>query len=186
MPDDDFAYEVDNVLAEAEKQKRSKKKKNSGDKGDRGERMLCQVLNRHFDTNEFTRVLGSGNRWSQVEFVKKDYIGDVVCPDDFRFVVECKFGYTDELDLYSAIASGHYLLDEWTSKAEDYAERSGRDPIICWKREYLPWLGIVKTSALDQEFDFQFKYRNWTSTALDNLLALGKEFFYVRQGKEDG
>jgi hypothetical protein len=178
MADDDFGYYVENVLQQAEKRKR-RKKKNSGDKGDRGERLLVQLLNKHFATNVFSRTSGSGNRWSQVEFVKKDYIGDIVCPDAFRFVVECKFGYTEEIDLYSALASGHYKLDEWVEKADNDSERSDRLPIICWKREYLPWLGFVKTDILDQEFDYQFKYREWTGTALSNLLGLGKGFFYV-------
>lgn len=121
--------------------------------------------------------MGSGNRWSQIEFVKKDYIGDIVSPDEFKFVIECKFGYSDDLDMYSAIINGHHLLDKWIDQANDYSERSKRHPLICWKREYLPWMTFIKADLLNKSFEYQLNYKNWIGISLKSLLTLSDEFF---------
>jgi hypothetical protein len=168
---------VEDVLAKAEK-RAQRKRKNSGDKGDRGELELAKLLNKQFGSQIFSRTSGSGNRWSHVASVKMDYIGDIVTPDDFRFVVECKHGYADDIDLYGALEGGNSLIDEWIDRAEEDSKLAHRPPIICWRKEWHTWLSFVKTTILSSHFDYEIKYRDWTGTPLANLFSLGKDFWF--------
>ena len=167
-------YEVDDILRTDNR----KKKKNSKNKGKRGELALVKLLNERFNTHAFSRVVGSGNRWSQVECVSKDYIGDIICPADFRFAIECKTGYI-EVDIYVAAQGPITLLDDFLEQAGDDAKRSGRQPLLCWKKDRQPWLGFVKSSLLEEDFEYQIKYRDWTGTGLSRLFLLPDDFFLV-------
>src|SRR5687768_2233678 len=95
-------YFIDDVLLNLS---RKKEKLNSKDKGKRGERDLCKVLsNRFTDRKGFFRVVGSGAHGhcvTMTEQAKEVLTGDVVCPEGFRFAVECKYGYPD-IDLSGA------------------------------------------------------------------------------------
>jgi len=165
-------YDVDDVLADNQR----RKKKNSKHKGKRGELALVKLFNERFQTHTFSRVVGSGNRWAQIECVTRDYIGDIVCPPGFRFTIECKNGYND-IDLYAATQGPVAALDEFLSQAEEDARRSGKEPLVCWKKDRHPWLGFVKRTLVKKRFDYQLRYRDWLGTGLLPLFALPNSFF---------
>ena len=54
----------------------------------------------------FERTVGSGARFSQVkgmtEASKQTLLGDISVPDGFHWVLECKSGYEDKIDLGSS------------------------------------------------------------------------------------
>jgi len=166
-------YEVDIDIFDDKK----KKKKNSKHKGKRGELALVKLLNERFDTSQFSRVVGSGNRWSQVECVTKDYIGDIVCPPNFRFTVECKNGY-NELDMYVATQSKVALLDEFLDQASDDANRTGKQPLLCWKKDRQPWLAFLKAELVQKDLEYHVRYRDWLGTGLLAVLQLPTGFFF--------
>jgi len=167
-------YEVDDVLSNDGRRKRKKSKS----KGKRGELALVKLLNERFDTQAFSRVVGSGNRWSQVECVSKDYIGDIICPANFRFAIECKCGY-QEVDTYAAIQGPVAALDSFLTQAEEDAKRSNRQPLLCWKKDRQSWLGFTKSNLLEENIEYQIKYRDWTGTGLSRLFLLPNDFFFV-------
>ena len=170
-----MAEDIDDILGNEDK----KKRKNSGAKGHRGELELAKILNKTFNSQEFSRTIGSGNRWSQVAYAKKDYIGDLTTPERFLFTLEVKHGYP-EIDLYSAVCSGNATLDSWFEQAEDESERAGRSSLVCWRKERHEWLGFVKSNILKKHFEYEIKYRDWTGTLLANLLDLDKKFWFEK------
>lgn len=145
---------------------------NVREKGTRAERELCTILNDRFDTDAFSRVVGSGNRWAQVGDVPRDYIGDIVCPDWFRFSIECKSGY--RACLTRLLATGREVtIEAFLAQVSDDAERARRDPLLCWKPDRLPWLAAVRERL---PFD-ALRSGKWTILRLSDLLTMDREWW---------
>lgn len=174
MDDDEIDdFEIDDLV----KNNREKKGKrmNSKKKGNRGELELCKVLSKRFAPREFSRTIGSGNRWSQVRYVKKDFLGDIVCPDGFKFVIECKHGY--DIDLHHLMDRKNKQLDDFLKQAADESSRSGLPSILCWKKNNYPWIAFIDR-ADSESLDVGFIYGRWMALSLNRLLELPDEFFF--------
>lgn len=168
--DDFFCDDLSTILP-------TKRVKNSNRKGKRGERELVDILNRRFPGALFSRVVGSGNRWSQVQLSEQAKLvltGDLCCPPGFRFSIEAKFGY-DDIDLFACLRSGNRGLDEFLKQAEDDAGRLGRNPLLCWKRPRLHWVCFLKE---EMTASISFHYRGWQAVSIDHLLGLPDSFFF--------
>lgn len=80
------------------RKKAKKKKVNSRAKGNRFENKIAKLLNETFDTKEFCRSPGSGAYATTHNL--PDYLkiyGDLITPEKFKYVIECKKGYNDVL-----------------------------------------------------------------------------------------
>ena len=110
---DDQDLLIENIL---DNNPKKKKKVNGKSKGDRTELHLCKKLTEHFG-EEFSRALGSGSRWSQVgqlpEHAKKSLSGDVCVPEGFSWVIECKGGYENDINLTNVCDGDIARLDEF-------------------------------------------------------------------------
>jgi len=171
---------IEDILEE----KTVKKKINGKKKGNRVELELCKLLTKHFG-KEFSRSVGSGNRWSQVhhmpEHAKKTLVGDICAPEDFLWVIECKGGYDKEIDL-NGIFDGISRLDAFIEQSENDEGQSGRKPIICWKRSRKPWVAMVKAEHfLDHGFDFLIRYKNWRIIKLEDLFEKTDDKFWFKE-----
>ncbi len=173
IDDDDFI--VDELGAN-----RPKKKRNSGRIGKVGERELAKILTERFPKHTaFTRSIGSGNRWAQVSLSKQSHEmmgGDLVCPNNFNFTLECKFGY-DEIDLYQAIAEGNSLLDSFLTQAKESADRADKIPLVFWRKKRKPWMSFFPTTSVTLPERF-VSYKGWTGISMENLLKFPDEFFF--------
>jgi hypothetical protein len=157
-----------------------KKKINGKRKGNRSELDLTKVLNARFGKG-FTRSVGSGNRWSQVNNLSEEasqvYSGDLVVPKGFRFVIESKGGY-DSIDMSSVFLRGNNELDNFLDQVTKDSERCGRKPLLCWKKTRKPWLAFVHSNELiEHTFKYKLQYGKWSVVALDHLLKLEDDFF---------
>jgi Holliday junction resolvase len=158
-------------------------KVNSKKKGSRVERELAKLLTDRFG-REFSRSVGSGNRWSQVadmpDAARETFAGDLVVPTGFRWSLECKGGYDSSDTLASLLSSGSKQIDEWLAQAQADSERSGRKPLICWKPSRRPWLAIVRRSDFQESgFDRILMYsRDWFVVSLEDLLATSDSMFF--------
>jgi len=175
--------DFEDIISDAEKKKKSKKKVRSKDKGNRGERLFGKLLKERFGF-DFTRTLGSGNRWGQVrslpEHAQQTFSGDLVCPETFKFVIECKDGYNDE-DLHMVLGknTGRAEIDGWIKQALDESKRCDRIPMIAWKKDYKPWIIFIQQKIIqDHTFEYSFKYREWLIIPATELLKLPDEFFF--------
>ncbi len=180
--DEDFEdIQVENILDNHKK----KKKVDGKAKGDRTELHLCKLLTKHFGV-EFSKALGSGARWSQVgnlpEHAKKTLTGDICVPEGFRWVMESKGGYEEDIDLNRVCDGPIARLDEFIEQVSRDAGYCGRKPIICWKRNRKPWLAMVKTEELidlpPEISEYHIVYRDWTMVRLELLLNYHRSFWF--------
>lgn len=177
MTEDDLF--VDDVLENLHK--KEKKKIDSKDKGQRGERDLCAVFSKRFPSQKgFFRVVGSGNRWAQVDLTeqaKRVLTSDVVCPEGFQFSIECKYGYAS-IDLSTCLEKGHKELDGFLNQAEKDAEKVGKKPMLCWRKPYQPWLTFIKQEHAPKAFPYQITYRDWVGVSLQELFTIPDSYFF--------
>ena len=175
--DDFFGKDLD--ITNLEPKDTVKKKVDGKAKGNRGELQLAKLLSKHFG-KEFSRGVGSGNRWSQVasmpQHAKDTFLGDICVPEGFLWVVECKDGYDDDIDLGSLKAVS--TLDKWLETAARDSEMSGRKPILCWKRSRKPWVAFVREQDIGEDiwcFEYFVNYRDWHVVDLNLLLMCKKK-----------
>lgn len=179
MPNFDDDFIVDDIIGN--RKKKNKPKVNGKKKGSRVERELSKILNKRFNCEDFSRSVGSGNRWGQVDHLPKHardvFSGDLIVPENFKFCLESKGGY-DGIDLNSVFVHGCSELDNFLEQATNDAVRCNRKPMLCWKRTRKPWLAFVKSTELDgYNFKYSIHYRDWVGISLDALLELKDEFF---------
>ena len=179
MSDSEDDFIVDDIIGN--KNKKNKKKVNGKNKGSRVERELSKILNKRFNCEDFSRSLGSGHRWGQVNHLPKHardvFSGDLIVPENFKFCLESKGGY-DGIDLNSVFIRGNSELDEFLDQVTKDAQRCNRKPMLCWKRTRKPWLVFVRaTDVKDFNFKYTLHYQDWIGIALDNLLELDDSFF---------
>jgi hypothetical protein len=172
-------FEIDDITPAPKK----KRKADGGQKGKRGERELCKLFTKRFG-KEFTRTIGSGNRWSQVasmpSHAKATFTGDICAPEGFLFSLESKNGYEDKVDLSNVFASKNKTLDGFLKQSVKEANDCDRLPMVCWKRKRKPWIAFLRSDDLDPSLDFDsyMFYWNWTVVSLDKLLELPDDFFF--------
>lgn len=159
---------------------KKKKKVDGKKKGNRTELDLTKVLNKRFGQG-FSRSVGSGNRWGQVDYLPKHardiFSGDLVVPEGFKFVIESKGGY-DSVDMSTVFVKGSKEIDSFLDQVTSDSERCKRKPMLCWKKTRKPWLAFLLSKDLEgYDFSFSMKYKEWTVVALDHLLKLEDEFF---------
>jgi len=177
MTDNDDFFTDDLIVT---KKKRKKRKADGKKKGNRTELELVKTFNQRFGEH-FSRSVGSGNRWGQVTHLPKHaqevFSGDLIVPKGFKWALESKGGYSD-LDLNSIFVVGSKELDGFLDQVTRDANRCGRKPMLCWKRDRKPWLAFVPTKELEgHSFKFRLEYREWSAVALQELLKLTDDFF---------
>jgi hypothetical protein len=177
-----------------------KKKKVDGKaKGDRTEKNLCHLLAEHFG-EPFTKAPGSGAFTSQIdhlpEHAKKTLTGDICGPENFKWVIECKGGYEDDIHFGALDGNGLSRLDEFIEQTTKDADYCGRKSIICWKRNRKPWLAMLRledlthcdsiaTGDMEDNFPYRLYYREWIMVSLEKLLEVTKDEkeFWFSEGK---
>lgn len=184
MDEDDL--EIEDLFAN------KKKKIKSGKKGKRVELEIVKDLNERFhkvlvanpDLGKFSRSVGSGNRWGQNVYLSKKakdiYSGDLTCPDNFKFVVESKGGYND-IDLCSAFDNGVKDIDNFLKQVTDDSERTGRKPLLFWKKDRKPRLAFLKKTDIDENaLSTQYKmyYKDWIVINYKVLMNLPDDYFF--------
>ena len=167
-----------------------KKKVNGKSKGNRTELNLCKLLGKQFD-DEFSKAPGSGARTSQVaylpEHAKKTLTGDICVPEGFKWVIECKGGYEDDVNFTNVLDkdAGIPKVNEWIEQTLKDADYCGRLPIVFWKRNRKPWLAMVRTKDLNGlRFKYRIIYRDWSWINLDDLFEkTDRSFWYESVAK---
>ena len=176
----DFEEYDDFVNEDIVNKKQKQKKVNGKKKGSRTELDLSKLLTERFGQG-FSRSVGSGNRWAQVDHLPKHarevFSGDLVVPKGFKFVIESKGGY-DGIDMSSIYVRGNSEIDSFLEQALSDSKRCGRKPMMCWKKTRKPWIAFVLTEELTgHDFKYCMKYGKWTAVALEHLLKLDDSFF---------
>lgn len=168
-------------------ERESQKKRKKGNlKGKRGERLLVNVFNKRFekllaahpDWGNFHRSIGSGNRWSQAKLsdaAHQVFSSDIVC-ENCLFAIESKFGY-DGINFDRACKNGNKQLDEFINQVEQDGERTGKIPMLVWKKTGKDQLAFLKNFDASK-FDYSTRYKQWTVVLLDELLTKMPDSFF--------
>lgn len=180
MNDEDF--DVEDILSNLNKKESKKKKLNSKRKGNTGELDLILSFTARFPDKTFFRVVGSGARVSQVNLgeMKEMFTGDVVCPQGFKFTIECKYGY-DDVELLSSFIDGHRKVDEWLKQAQRDADSLKKYPLLCWRKPRQPWLSFVPLHLLEKITPqplHHMRYKDYGALALSSLLTQPDDFWF--------
>lgn len=168
-----------------------KKSVNSKSKGNRKELALVKLLNERFDSlflkhpdwGKFSRSVGSGNRWGQKvslpQFAKDTFTGDLVCPLNFRFVIESKGGYNN-IDLCRFFSGSCKEIDSFIQQSLDDSKRCGKEPLIFWKKDRKPMLSFIKLKEIkDKDLPcIHFKYNDWVIMNAKDLLGFPDVYFF--------
>ena len=121
---------------------KKKKKVNSRAKGSTFERSIAKMFNDRFKTAEFSRTPGSGafaTTHSLPDYLK--IYGDLITPMNFKYTIECKFGYNNQ-NLYSLY---NYSSDFWkfVDQCEKDSEKCQKIPMVIFKQDRQKILAIV-------------------------------------------
>lgn len=177
---------LDDILSETNE---SKKRVKGKSKGNRTELNLCKFLTNKMGY-DFVRSVGSGNRWSQAnlsETAKQVYSGDICVPEGFKWVIECKGGYEDDMNLTN-VCEGVACLDGFIEQVKKDSEYCGRKPIILWKRNRKPWISMVRLEDMPDmaSLDAYIYYKGWVIIHFDKLLEITeKEFWFEKKNSNN-
>jgi hypothetical protein len=114
-----------------------KKRVNSKTKGSNFERACAKKFNGRFNTKEFCRTPGSGafgtTHKNLPQYLKVQ--GDLITPENFKFIIECKTGYDIRLEDFWKPKS-----DLWSfiKQAKRESAADGRPWLIIYKRTRQP------------------------------------------------
>jgi Holliday junction resolvase len=156
----------------------NKKRINGGGKGKRGERNLTKLLNKRFGAG-FSRTVGSGARTSF--FTKmplhamETFSGDIVCPEGFSWVIECKYGY-DDIDLFCL--EKVKMFDSFLNQVSKDSNKCGRKPMLLWRKTRKNWIAFVRNEDLPStNFENKICYFGWTGVLFSKLLTEPDSYF---------
>ena len=128
-------------LLELEKEFYKKRPVNSRRKGSNFERAVAKKLNGRFDTDEFCRTPGSGAFGTTHKLPKHVIVyGDLIAPERFLYVIECKSGY--DVDLWDIFRPKSDLY-EFIKQAKRDGETSGKKWMVIYKKNRKKELVIV-------------------------------------------
>lgn len=151
-----------------------KKPVNSRRKGNNFERNVAKKLNTRFDTKEFCRTPGSGAFGTTHKNLPKhlQIYGDLITPESFRYIIECKNGYDvdfedifrDKSDLYKFI-----------NQAENESTQAGKPWLLIYKKNRQKEILITKVNfPLRKKIVVHDTYNVYL---LKDILSLPNEYF---------
>ena len=153
---------------------------NSKQKGNSWERSVCKILKERFSGRDFSRVPTSGAFFGKTnkekrslaeDNVKEVLSGDIICPSDFRFSVECK-SYADISfwDLFNESSDLH----SWIKQCKEDAEFVNKVPLLIVKiNNHKPFVGT--SFPLENAV---FNHRGFGFCSLEDFLKLGDDVFF--------
>jgi len=162
---------------------KKKKKVNSRAKGNRFENKIAKMLNERFNTEEFCRSPGSGafaTTHKLPEYLK--IYGDLITPEKFKFIIECKKGYNEEQisellnpksTTLKMIAQAHRDSKKSSRKFLLIIGQNRRDPIAITNEMSLPVKGPT--------FKGSFEDLEVSMFRLSDLLSIEESYFFLNK-----
>lgn len=156
-----------------------KKGLNSKKKGSRIELEFAKILTKRFD-KEFKRTPQSGawatvNKDSQIrEDAKEILSGDIICPPNFVFSIECKGRAEFNFWNFLNEETNHLEIDDWIWQAEQDASVSKKMPLLLIKINRRKPFSLFPRSF----YESNLLYGKFSILRLDYLLALDDKMFF--------
>lgn len=161
---------------------------NGKSKGNSFERSIANLLSEH--VAEFTGIEkalrrnpdsgsffgGSNTHRTEVYDTEFATYGDLICPRNFRFSVECKH-YKDAPPLNAIAKQKVSDWDKWISQSDQDAANSQKESLLIVKYNRTETLAFL-TFIVD-DVNPVIYYQDRYVYSLDDLLKLPAEFFFV-------
>tara|TARA_R110000824_G_scaffold103208_5_gene245266 strand:- start:1043 stop:1555 length:513 start_codon:yes stop_codon:yes gene_type:complete len=152
---------LDDILNHGEFKK--KKRVNSRRKGNAFERDIAKLLNTRFNTTDFCRSPGSGafaTTHDLPQYMKVH--GDLITPQYFKFILECKSGYDVTFEDIFKPKSDLYKFIEQASRD---AKRADREWLVVYKKtRHKPFVIVGKKYNLTHNVSINDKYYIYSLT----------------------
>ena len=153
---------------------------NSKNKGNTFERKVSNIFSKRFEAKTglisgFRRNADSGSFFGKTNKARiethdttKATFGDIICPTDFRFNIECKH-YKSPPSLAIIFKQDWKQLDEWLEQSEQDGKSANRVPIIIMKFNNVPEMVVLKDTM---GIPPVLHYKEYSIITLDSFLSL--------------
>ena len=158
---------LEDILGKGEFGIKGTKRKNSKAKGNRYENQVAKRLNKMFETDEFQRTPGSGAFATTHKLPEHLQVaGDLITPINFRFIIECKHGYS--VDFHDSFKAKSTIISFIIQAEKEVKSKPNKDFLILYKKDYKDEIVIVnKSYNITPELCLNGKY----------FIYLSKDFF---------
>lgn len=161
---------------------------NGKNKGNTFERKIANLLSARFEPvtgikQGFRRNPDSGSFFGATNQFRKQthdlthaHFGDLICPDNFKFSVECK--HYKSGPTFAAIVKGKVAeWDKWMLQAKQDAENSKKDVILIIKYNGTDELVFVEQQVTG--ITLIITYNNMYGYRLDDYIKLSNNHFFI-------
>lgn len=157
---------------------------NSKKKGNGFERIISNKLSERFENHtnlkqSFRRNVDSGSFFGGSNIsrcgthdLSSATFGDIVTPDNFKFVIECKF-YANPLSLKNIMKQSDPKIDSWIKQVSQDSDVCGLSPVIIVKYNNHPVYVISKDKS-----DCFVTYKEWGFMDFDRWLNKDISYFF--------
>ena len=163
------------------------KKVNGKNKGNTFERKIANALSDRFAeylglTSGFRRNSDSGSYFgganvkrAQNHDLDNACFGDIMCPKNFIFSIECK-NYKTAPSFQSIINKSVPQWDGWIKQASQDAITSNKSPLLIIKYNNVPEFVLINTNI--DTLDTIFTYAGYYAYKLESFLTLENTIFF--------
>jgi hypothetical protein len=160
---------------------------NSKNKGNTYERKISNLLSGRFklllnEDKGFRRNPDSGSYFggsnsAKLQTHNLDYavFGDIICPKNFKFTIECKH-YKSPPTFNSLINRKITAWDEWIDQAVQDAQSAGKKPLLIFKYNNVP--DLILLPDLLPNGHIILTYRGFNLYKLDELMQQPDTYFF--------
>ncbi len=164
------------------------KKVNSKGKGNVFERKIAKTLSERFAAHtglpiSFIRNPSSGAYFggknsarTQTHDLDKASFGDLICPKDFRFNIECKH-YKEPPSFAALVKQEVAMFDKWISQSDLDSQSSNTIPLIIIKYNNVPEFAMIPKT--DWTASYNMIYRDHVIMPLTSFLSQPDEYYFT-------
>jgi hypothetical protein len=164
-----------------------KKKVNGKQKGNAFERVVSNKLSDRFKEKtgldkSFRRSIDSGSFFGasnqkrmETHNLEKANFGDIICPSNFNYEVECK-SYKTPPTWKAILEQDCKQLDDWIDQATQDSKNSGKKMMLIMKFNNVP--EMVLFEELPEGLSSIINYKQYSIVTLTKVLLLPDEIFF--------
>lgn len=160
---------------------------NSKNKGNAFERKISNIFSERFKEytgieSSFRRNIDSGSFFGGknqtrvlTHNLEKASFGDIICPTNFNYNIECKF-YKTGPKFSNLLKQEYKEWDDWIKQASQDSDHANK--MMCVIVKYNNTDEIVILETLPQELDSPIKYKKYFIIQLKKFLSLPDSHFF--------
>ena len=105
-------------------------------------------------------------------------LSDIICPDDFNFLIECKH-YKSAPSFKALLKMSIEQWDQWIAQLEQNVKVVNKQPMLVIKYNNSDMFALV--TSLPEGSEHSFKYKNYYVVLFDQILNLEDSFFFSQE-----